>query len=511
MSVARISVWPPLPPEVYARTSVNELPFPLNEPDCRLFSRARHGLWHGVRALGLAPGDEVLTPAYHHGSEVEALFQAGLACRFYEGGDGFFEPDEDELESLLSERVRALYLIHYLGFPQDAQRWRDWCDERGLFLLEDAAQAWLATSDGVPLGSLGDLSIFCLYKTVGVPDGGALLCRVPAATGEGSPTLQSGPLLRRHAAWLAGRSSVLARISRLRKVEAYDVNEDFALGDPDSPPSTALEFLLRRLVDAGTAGRRRANYELLLRELGDSVTAAFDHVPQGASPFAFPLYAERKTELLERLRRKGIAALDFWSVPHPALPTERFPRAAELRERVLALPVHQELALSDVERIPRTVLGPVSRKCGLRLEQIESLDSAREEWSAIAAESGNIFATWEWTSIWWRHFGRDRELLTHACYSGDGRLFAFLPLYLSTVRRTLRMARFLGSSRSRSARPDLQGGRPSPCRAGAPRGTRQAAARPFRRRVRSRRRGVVGFPGRKGSSPYWQPGASVSR
>ena len=396
-----------------------------------------------MRALGLAPGDEVLTPAYHHGSEVEALFRAGLACRFYEGGNDL-EPDEDELESLLSDRVRALYLIHYLGFPQDAQRWRKWCDERGLYLLEDAAQAWLATSDGVPLGSLGDLSIFCVYKTVGVPDGGALLCRVPAAIGEGSHTLQSGLLLRRHAAWLAGRSSLLARLSRLRKAEAYDVNEDFALGDPDSPPSTALEFLLKRLVDPGTAGRRRANYEQLLRELGDSVTAPFDHVPEGASPFAFPLSAERKTELLERLRRKGIAALDFWSVPHPALPTERFPRATELRERVLALPVHQELALSDVERIPRAVLGPASRKDGLRLEPIESLDSAREEWSAIAAESGNIFATWEWTSIWWRHFGRDRELLTHACYSGDGRLFAFLPLYLSTVRRTLRMARFLG-------------------------------------------------------------------
>ena len=442
MTVARLSVWPPLPPDVYARSSVDELPFPLGEPGCLLFSRARHGLWHGVRALGLAPGDEVLTPAYHHGSEVEALFRAGLGCRFYEGGEDL-APDEQELESLLSDRVRALYLIHYLGFPQDAERWRRWCDDRGLLLLEDAAQAWLATSDGLPLGSLGDLSIFCLYKTVGVPDGGALLCRVPASTADGSPTLQSGPLFRRHAAWLAGRSSTLARLSRLRKPEPYDLNEDFGLGNPESPPSTALEFLLRRLVDPGTAGRRRANYELLLRELGDSVPAPFGRVAAGASPFAFPLYAERKAELRERLARKGISAIDFWSIPHPALPTERFPRARELRERLLALPVHQELALRDVERIPKAVLGRPRSLPGGRVDPIESLDSLREEWNALAAETGNIFATWEWTSIWWRHFGRGRDLLTKACYTRDNRLFAILPLYLSAAR-PLRIARFLG-------------------------------------------------------------------
>jgi perosamine synthetase len=441
VSGARISVWPPLPPEVYGRTSLDELPFPLKDPDCRLFSRARHGLWHGVRALGLSPGDEVLMPAYHHGSEVEALFRAGLDCRFYEGGDSL-EPDADELESLLSERVRALYLIHYLGFPQDARRWRDWCDERGLLLLEDAAQAWLATDDGLPLGSVGDLSIFCLYKTVGVPDGAALLCRAPPATTEGSPTLQSGPLFRRHAAWLAGKSSLLARVSRLRKTDAYDVNDDFGLGDADAPPSSALDFLLRRLVDPGTAGRRRANYELLLQELGDDVPAPFDRLPSGASPFAFPLTTERKADVLERLSRKGIAALDFWSIPHPAVPTERFPRATELRERVVALPVHQELALSDVRRIPRAISGPAQRSQP-RMERIETLDAVREEWNALAAETGNIFATWEWTSIWWRHFGAGRELLTYACSSGDGHPFAFLPLYLSPGR-PLRMARFLG-------------------------------------------------------------------
>ena len=65
-----------------------------------------------------------------------------------------------------------MYLIHYLGFPQDAPGWLRWCRERGLLLIEDAAQAWLASVGGRPLGSFGDMAIFSFYKAVGVPEGG---------------------------------------------------------------------------------------------------------------------------------------------------------------------------------------------------------------------------------------------------------------------------------------------------------------------------------------------------
>ncbi len=138
-------------------------------------------MWNGVERLGLVAGDEVLMPAYHHGSEVEAVSRRGVQCRFYEG-DERLEPTEPELNALLGARTRALYLIHYQGFPQDAARWRRWCDERGLMLIEDVAQAWLATRDGTPVGSHGDLAFFCLYKSVGLPEGAALVMRSPPAT-----------------------------------------------------------------------------------------------------------------------------------------------------------------------------------------------------------------------------------------------------------------------------------------------------------------------------------------
>ena len=173
MSRRWMSVWPPLAPDAYVRRPLDRLPFPLQDARYRLYARARQGIWQGATALGVGHGDEVLAPAYHHGSEIEALLRTGAQCRFYDSSEDL-SPRQEQLEAMLGPRVRALLLIHYLGFPQDAPRWRRWCDERGLLLIEDAAQAWLATSGGRPVGSLGDLAVFCLYKTFGIPEGAAV-------------------------------------------------------------------------------------------------------------------------------------------------------------------------------------------------------------------------------------------------------------------------------------------------------------------------------------------------
>jgi dTDP-4-amino-4,6-dideoxygalactose transaminase len=351
MKARRLDVWPPLPLDVYARRPSSQLPFPLGEQSCALFKRGRHALWQGVRALGLESGDEVLMPAYHHGSEVEALVRLGLVCRFYEAGETLV-PNGGELEDLLGPRTRALYLIHYLGFPQDVARWRRWCDERGLYLLEDAAQAWLASLAGEPVGSFGDLAIFCLYKSFGLPDGGAVLCTALAASTNGSNGVGLPGLARRHLASLMQHSPWLTEVgSRLERYEPYSAEVDFALTNPSSRPSAATVFLLPRVADRGAAACRRFNYQLLLEKLGHLVPPPFTDLPNGAAPFGFPVTTDDKEELLARLVREGVHALDFWREPHSALPANAFPGAASLRERVVVLPVHQELREPDVEHI----------------------------------------------------------------------------------------------------------------------------------------------------------------
>jgi hypothetical protein len=215
MRPSRLRMWPPLPPDVYLRRPARVPPFPLAAPGCLLLRKARQALFFGVQGLDLRPGDEVLMPAYHHGSEVEALLRTDLTCRFYDVGPSL-RPDARALDELIGPRTRALYLIHYLGFAQNAPGWSRWCRERGLLLVEDVAQGWLASVQGRPLGSFGDMAVFSFSKAVGVPEGGALLSSRPAnvaVDGRAGGTVKvARQLASRHEAWLTSRSSLAASL-----------------------------------------------------------------------------------------------------------------------------------------------------------------------------------------------------------------------------------------------------------------------------------------------------------
>ena len=99
----------------------------------------------------------------------------------------------------------------------------------------------------------------------------------------------------------------------------------------------------------------------------------------------------------------------------------------------------------------------------------------------------SIFATWEWSEAWWRHFGRGRQLLLHACRSADGRLVSVLPLYVWRERPP-RVLRFLGHGPSDEPRPGPPA--PSPLVARDLRAALDALDWDVFRAAASRRRGM---------------------
>ncbi len=443
MSSPRLSVWPPLSPGAHWHQPFVRLPFPLDDPRCRLFGRARHGLYRALERLVLEPDDEFLVPAYHHGSEIEALAQAGISCRFYDLDDDL-QPQSAQLDALVAEgRTKGLYLIHYLGWPQDVPRWRAWCDERSLLLVEDAAQAWLASRDGKPLGSWGDVSLFCLYKTFGLADGAALLSQsAPGADTDDKLTRGSLAVLKRHAAWMESRSALLATATApLRGDGSYDPRFDFALGDPRALPARATLSLLPRVARAEAAAERRANYQTLLDQLGGMVPSPFDELPAGAVPFAFPISVRDKVGMLRRLEDHGVMGLDLWSRPHPSLQDPRAFAVAERRATTIGLPVHQELRPKDLDRIASAAqVRSATRR--LELNEVTAAE-IRAEWERLALLSRNIFSTWEWAEVWRRHFLGDRPVSIQAVGGPGGRPAALLPLYLWSGG-PFKVARLLG-------------------------------------------------------------------
>jgi dTDP-4-amino-4,6-dideoxygalactose transaminase len=348
----KLGVLPPLPPSTLSRRPA-PAPFPFDDPGCRIYDFGRNALWHGIGALALEPGDELLMPAYHCGTEIGPAVDRGLVPRFW-GGTDDLEPDETELERLLGPRTRGLYLIHHLGFAQDVGRWRAWCDRRNLLLLEDVSPSWPGRREGRPLGSWGDLAIFSPWKMFGLPEAGALLCTNPPPALAATPPAPTRELALAFARWPAQRTSLSLCGRRGRHVsggEPVDPAEEFAVHDPDRGLATVTWEIFRRVWDDDFAERRRRNYEWLLERVGERVTPPFDRSPEEGCPFELPVSTTDKGGFGAHLAARGIAAVDYWSRQHPALPTGAFPAIDRRRETTLVLPVHQGLRRRDLERI----------------------------------------------------------------------------------------------------------------------------------------------------------------
>lgn len=86
---------------------------------------------------------------------------------------------------------------------------------------------------------------------------------------------------------------------------------------------------------------------------------------------------------------------------------------------------------------------PEAGERALEIVPFDDPESRRELWEELAARSRNVFATWEWAQVWWRHFGGDGESAFAECRREDGTPFAILPLQ-ATRRGPVRLLRLLG-------------------------------------------------------------------
>jgi hypothetical protein len=362
------TLWPSM---LLPRLAPGDAPFPLAAPRARRWYFARNAVFHGARLLGLA-GGEALVPAYHHGVEVEALEAAGVAPVFVRV-DGRMRLDLGELERAIGPRTRAIYVIHYAGFPQPMDDVLAIARRHGLRVIEDCALALLSADGAAPLGSRGDLGIFCLYKSVPVPNGGVLAVNagdLPAPP-EAAPapvvsTLShaAGGLLANGAVRLGpfgvalreGLRAVTRLVRRgtgVRPVSTGTRHFDPAAADLGMSPLSGL--VLRNLDWRGIVEARRRNFFLLLGRLRDLAPPVFSELPAGVCPLFYPLLTDDKAGLRQRLAARGVETVDFWRTHHPSCPAGAFPEVDQLRRRVLELPIHQDLAPEDVAYVGRAV------------------------------------------------------------------------------------------------------------------------------------------------------------
>lgn len=354
---------------------------------------------------------EVLAPRISYDLDLRDT-PPGVSVRFYAGGVDL-QPDELELSSLLTPSTTALLLVHHLGRPQDSSRWRRWTDRHGIALIEHTTTAWLGAVTTPALGATADFAIFGLRELIGAPFDG-----ISDTRSERTKSDEPGSTGCENPERLGDARSGGASHS-VRPTEIWN----------HIPGSLALV----RKIDPGIAMHRRVRYQLLADALGDRVPEPFSSLPEAACPTLLPAHLEP-----DLVRKLTDAAIEVRPLPNlSGAPEGRGGPNTELH----GLPVHQGLAIEDVDRIIGSVR-PHRHAAALDVAVHDSFGPLIAELDALAERSRNLFATGTWLDCWWREFGGTRDLHIVTMREASGRLVGVSPLYWASRKGGL--LRFVG-------------------------------------------------------------------
>lgn len=301
--------------------------------DCRTCIAVNSGtaaLHLGLLALGIGPGQEVIVPSFTFAATANAVRLCGADPVFVDIDPQSFCLAVDAASAAISPRTAAIMPVHLYGHPADMVGLRSLADQHSLALIEDAAQAHLASLNGEPVGALGDLAIFSFYPTKNM------------TTGEGGMVVTSDAQVAR-----------TLRLLRNQGMEQRYANEIVGFNARMTDLGAAIGREQLRKVRSWT-DVRRANAKTLDGNLQGVVTP---RVAAGAT-HAYHQYTVRvqhRDGLLAHLRGEGIGAGVYYPTPVHRLPSfgldTELPETERAALEVLSLPVRPDLTEEEIGAI----------------------------------------------------------------------------------------------------------------------------------------------------------------
>ena len=130
----------------------------------------------------LSSGDEVIMPSFTFVSTANAVVLRGAVPVFVDIRADTLNLDENLIEAAITPRTKAIFVVHYAGVACEMDRICAIAERHGLIVVEDAAQALMASYHGRPLGSIGHLSAISFHETKNLisGEGGALIINDPS-------------------------------------------------------------------------------------------------------------------------------------------------------------------------------------------------------------------------------------------------------------------------------------------------------------------------------------------
>lgn len=286
-----------------------------------------------LRALGIGPGDEVITVAHTFLASIAAIVHVGATPVLVDVGDDHLM-DMAATAGAVTPRTRAILPVHLNGRVCDMARCEEIARAHDIAIVEDAAQALGATFDGRPAGSFGRVSCFSFYpaKLLGAAgDAGAACTDDP----EIARTLR---LLRDHGRATKDSHVLFGFTSRLDNLQAAVLNAKM--------PCVPAWIQRRRAL--------AAIYDRVLADVRQVRIPPRPDATHGDVYQNYVLRAERRDELAVHLRTNGIEVLISNPIPvhhHAALGLSAFslPMTERLAAEVISLPLVPELDEDQVE------------------------------------------------------------------------------------------------------------------------------------------------------------------
>lgn len=291
-----------------------------------------------LRALGIGPGDEVITSPLSAAFSALAVVMAGARPVFADIDPDRLTIDPQAVDAAITPRTRAVMPVHLYGQPADMGAIADIAGRHGLHVVEDACQAHLATCNGRPAGSIGIAGAFSFYPTKNL-----------GALGDGGAIVTSNQVLA-------------DRVRRIRNGGQTTRYHHAELGVNSRLDEMQAAILRARLpLLAGWTARRRALAARYRRELAGSSVRVPPEMDAGHVYHLFPILSDRRAALQAHLSRAGVETLIHYPVPiprQPALAAEHpapCPIADRVCDQVLSLPLYPSLSESDVSAVAAAV------------------------------------------------------------------------------------------------------------------------------------------------------------
>jgi perosamine synthetase len=297
-----------------------------------------------LKAIGLKPNDEVVSPAFSFIATANCILYQGLKPVFADVNPKTFNIDPEDLKEKINSHTKAVIGVHLYGQPFEIRALKEICEDYHLILIEDCAQAHGAEYYGKKVGSFG-VGCFSFYPTKNM------------TTGEGG-------MITTNDDSLAAKLRLLRNHGDSGKYNHIELGYNYRMMNLQG----AIGLIQLRHLDEFNK-KRINNAELLNRKInviGITKPYKMDNVKHVFNQYAvkvnedFPL---SRGELIDNLQSKGIGAAIHYPKPIYRQPIYQqidpnwtiCPNAEKVSSQVLSLPVHPLLVNEDIEYISQTI------------------------------------------------------------------------------------------------------------------------------------------------------------